>query len=220
MEKFLTLNNDGVELLVAGNFAAAEQSLKAAFLYLGELLGKNQNKINHRQATFKNLILESRRVPNIPSKPSCGQLNYIYRSAIIANMDPTFQGESEIPNSKGLTALVTFNIALCYHCNENKFGSIANQWKVIRLYRSALRALQASPWESHMIYNAMTTLGIWNNMGVIHYRLSNYLESANCFGKLENIYQKSKFTCLPTYSRSGILMNMKRVVELLPAPAA
>lgn len=229
MEKFLSLNNEGVDYLLARNYAAAEKSLKAAFMQVGQIQDDYKKLLQEKkiaapqQDTIDDLILSSRQVEESPEKLSCNEHRYIYRYAIVGvlNLDDSITGESELPhNTSGLTAIVTYNIALCYHCNKVEYDSKPGQVRVLRLYRFALRALQNSPYASCKVLTDMTTLGIYNNMGAIHYKLSNYLESDGWFEKVKAIRNLARFGAFPDEARWGMLVNVKHIGISRPASAA
>mmetsp|Transcript_27542 Transcript_27542/g.41673 ORF Transcript_27542/g.41673 Transcript_27542/m.41673 type:complete len:230 (+) Transcript_27542:128-817(+) len=229
MEKFLSLNNEGVDYLLARNYAAAEKSLKAAFMQVGQIQDDykkllQEKKIDAPQhGTIDDLILLSRKVEESPKTLSCNKHRYIYRYAIVGVLDlhDSVRGESELPhNTSGLTAIVTYNIALCYHCNKLEYDSKPGQIKVLRLYRFALRALQNSPYASCKVLTDMTTLGIYNNMGAIHFKLSNYLESDGWFEKVKAIRDGTRFSSFPDEARLGMLVNLKHIGISRPASAA
>lgn len=120
------------------------------------------------------------------------------RSLAIASEDELDQedcdkGTSELDEHR-LTAVVLYNMALCYHLRATQQQGSSNDRfvrKAIRLYNLALELLQGNPDSRPRSSDALVCLAVLNNLGHAYQHFNEVEKAQSCFDQLVSVLQSS-----------------------------
>lgn len=221
IEKVMNKNNKGVELLHSGRCKLAIEAFREALRQLRDFFQKDSAFASHFS-----LIIETQLIPSMPNS------NYIYHSALVANL------AKEKPNTKlrnyhktsfHPVEVILYNLSLAHHLNIN--GSPVRSKKeykrVLAIYERALAAFHVKSAnlkipimiEKYPLRD-IVCLGILNNIGVLNYELKSYRPAALCFNILKTLINRSILSDLGEEAHNGMLINAWLLEEPKLAQAA
>jgi tetratricopeptide (TPR) repeat protein len=205
--------NQGVDLLVAGDFLNAMQSFRSAL----SLLREASNEV---QGTYRTGMSSSSEESPLPVCQSTltipglqGMQCYVYDHGIM--ITDTTDGDSDKMLSL-YSAIVLFNLALASH-REGRLGGEKSLEKATALYGMALKLLASSPTLDDISATILILIAL-NNKAQIHYDQCQYRESSECLTEISAIMGSvyALRSALNPKEYEGILLN----VMLLNAPTA
>jgi tetratricopeptide (TPR) repeat protein len=209
-----TSNNQGVDLLVSGEFFQAMQSFQSALNLLKEAANEvERNRCPGMYASSEESTLAlCQSTLTIPGLR--GMHYYVYDRGIMIT-DAT-HGESDEMLSL-YSAIVVFNFALTSHHREGRLGSEKLLKKATVLYDMALQILTSAPMPNDLSASILILLAL-NNKAQIHHDQCQYTESSACLTQISaivgDVYDLHYALCRKDFE--GILLN----VMLLSAPTA
>mmetsp|Transcript_8358 Transcript_8358/g.12124 ORF Transcript_8358/g.12124 Transcript_8358/m.12124 type:complete len:228 (+) Transcript_8358:122-805(+) len=224
IEDILEENNEGIEHISHGRFAAAKNTFRSAIEKLQEFY--QQQKRCKDPSQYRFIIVEPREIPNSADQEPQSKTHYIYRNALLALVDPN-TSEEEGPKDLdcgGLTAILVFNLSIVYHCSKENDESKSDYEKIIRMYKKAWDALQkdSRTRTKDRSYHDTVSLGILNNMGALFHDLAKYRQAQHCFKALKSIVSSKSagVQALNADVRNGIILNVLFLDEPTAAIAA
>jgi tetratricopeptide (TPR) repeat protein len=206
-------NNQGVDLLVAGDFVNAMLSFQSAL----SLLREASNEVEETYYTEMSASSEESPLPVCQSTLTIpgleGMQCYVYDHGIM--ITDTTNGDSDKMLSL-YSAIVLFNLALASH-REGRLGSEKSLEKAAVLYGMALKLLASSPTLDDISTTILILIAL-NNKAQIHYDQCQYRESSECLTEISTIMGSVDTirSALNPKDYEGILLN----VMLLNAPTA
>jgi tetratricopeptide (TPR) repeat protein len=209
-----TSNNQGVDLLVAGDFLNAMQSFRSA---LSLLKREASNEVKGTYYSGMSASSEESPLPVCQSTSTIPGLQgtqcYVCDHGIM--ITNTTNGDSDKMLSF-YSAIVLFNLALASH-REGMLGSEKSLEKATALYGMALKLLASSPMPDDISATILILLAL-NNKAQIHYDKCQYRESSECLTEISAIMGSvyALRSALNPKDYEGILLN----VMLLNAPTA
>mmetsp|Transcript_24811 Transcript_24811/g.36717 ORF Transcript_24811/g.36717 Transcript_24811/m.36717 type:complete len:231 (-) Transcript_24811:94-786(-) len=227
VKSILEKNNEGVKCIRNGCYDDARQAFKIALSLLKKFYERHLSNQESYKYRHPPLDLVACTIPNFQNKNLCYGAHYIYQNALLAFLDRNSKTEDVLKRKKRvcLTALITFNLSLAYHCKaHDQFHSRSDYIKVLRLYKSAWNALQTDPSVSikEQMSSEVVALGILNNMGVVFHELASYEHARYCFTTLRHVLlsKSASVLSLTTEARDGMVMNALFQEEEKTAAAA
>jgi hypothetical protein len=209
-----TSNNQGVDLLVAGEFFQAMRSFQSAINLLKEAAS---NEVEGTRCPGMSASSEESTLPLCQSTliiPGLrGMHCYVYDRGIMIT-DAT-DGDSDEMLSR-YSAIVLFNWALASH-REGRLGSEKYLKKATVLYGMALHILTSPSMPNDRSASILILLAL-NNKAQIHHDQCQYTESSACLTQISAIVGDFYALYSAPYQEDfeGILLN----VMLLSAPTA
>jgi hypothetical protein len=209
-----TSNNQGVDLLVAGDFVSAMRSFQSALSLLREASSEEEEGtycIGMSASSEESPLPVCQSALAIPGLQ--GTQCYVYDHGII--ITNTTNGDSDKMISL-YSAIVLFNLALASH-SEGRLGSDKSLKKAAVFYGMTLKLLASSPMPDDISATILILLA-FNNKAQIHHDQCQYRESSECLTEISKI-MGSVYTlqsALNPKDYEGILLN----VMLLNTPTA
>jgi hypothetical protein len=204
-----TSNNQGVDLLVAGEVYQAMRSFQSALNLLKEATGTccTEMSASSEESTLP-LCQSTLTIPGLQ-----GMHCYVYDHGIMIT-DVTIGDSDEMLSL--YSGIVLFNLALTSQ-SEGRLGSNKCLKKATVLYGMALQLLTSSPMPDDISASILILLAL-NNKAQIHYDQCQYKESTECLTNISaimgNVY--ALHSALYQKDFEGILLN----VMLLSTPTA
>jgi hypothetical protein len=177
-----SLNNQGVDLLVSGEYSSARKVLQSAVGLLQKVVAETTScgtKVNQSCGDASLPFCES------TSTVSCLQdlHYYVYNHGIMipGNVD----GETEVMLSIYI-AIVLFNLALATHCEGTALGRDKLLKKASVLYSLVVQLLGRCEMPVDASTTILTLLAL-NNQAQIHYDQCEYVQSVDCMQNISTI---------------------------------
>jgi hypothetical protein len=212
IQQACTSNNQGVDLLVAGEFFHAMRSFQIALNLLKDAADVEGTCCPEMPASSEEQTLPlCQSTLTIPGLQ--GMHCYVYDHGILIT-DAT-NGDSDEMLSL-YSGIVLFNLALASH-REGRVGSEKSLKKATMLYGMALQLLTSSPMPNDISASILILLAL-NNKAQIHFDHCQYGESSACLTQISAIMGDVHALHSALYQKDfeGILLN----VMLLRAPTA
>jgi hypothetical protein len=200
-----SLSNQGVELLVSGNFSKAERSLMRALRILNEAA----KEAALTSCTGMDLNTEEAELPFYESTLAVPGLQdmhfYIYDHGIMLS------GIANGENQEMLalySAVVLLNLALASHHEARLLGLEKAFKKASQFYSLAVNMLSASTMSDGMSVTLLTLLAL-NNKSQIHNDQCEYIQSVDCLKATSKIMGSvdSLYSVLNEEGIKGLLFN-------------
>jgi hypothetical protein len=208
-----SLNNQGVDLLVAGDSSSCMKSFQSAL----KLLKEAANLVETTSRTGMALSNEEAKLPFFESSATVpgleGMKCYVYSHGIM--ISDTSHGKSEEMLSL-YSAIVLFNMALAFH-RKGILGRGKNLKKAALLYSITLQLLARSTMPDDMSTSTLTLFAL-NNKAQIHYAQCKYIQSVDCMQEISEIMGgvHDLHSTLKPKDVEGLMLN----VMLLTVPTA
>jgi hypothetical protein len=208
-----TSNNQGVDLLVAGEVSQAMRSFQSAL----NLLKETANEVEETSCPGMSASSVESILPLCQSTLTIPGLQdmhcYVYDHGIM--ITDAINGDSDDMLSL-YSAIVLFNMALASH-REGRLGSEKCLKKASMLYGMALKILTSSPMPNDMSASILILVAL-NNKAQIHHDQCQYTEASACLTQISAIMDSVYALHSALYQKAfeGILLN----VMLLSAPTA
>jgi hypothetical protein len=218
-----SLNNQGVGLLVSGDFSRATRSLTRALRILKEAVTKETGTTSC--TTGVNLSSEEAALPFCESALAIPGLEdmdfYIYNHGILLTGTANEENEVNDDMLPFCSAVVLFNLALASHQQGRLVGHDKAFKKASMCYRVALHILGTSAMPDEMSA-AILTLFALNNKSRIHYDQCEYMESVDCLKAISRIMGSvdAPISILKEKDIKGLLLNTMQVKVPTGAQAA
>jgi hypothetical protein len=210
-----SLNNQGVDLLVAGESSRAVKAFQSALDLLKTALHEAEKNTCTAMDQSGNDVL----LPFCESTSTVtgfqGLYGYVYDHGIM--IPGNGSNEASEATIAFFIAIVLFNLALTSHCQGTVLGRAKLLRKASVLYSLVVQLLTTCTMPENAATTNLTLLAL-NNKAQIHYDQCEYVESIDC---MKNV---SKFICIGCGSHSalshealeGLLLN----VMLTSTPSA
>jgi tetratricopeptide (TPR) repeat protein len=200
-------------LLQQGQYKRAMEMLQSSLVDLRSRLEEDSSHINkvtgvdaahdwrHSDTEIRVLALHTSLHPTeettFPLR-SQGFFSLYDRSLAIASEDELDQedcdkGTSSLDEHR-LTAVVLYNMALCYHLRATQQQGSSNDRfmrKSIRLYNLALELLQGNPDSWPRSSDALVCLAVLNNLGHAYQHFNEVEKAQSCFDQLVSVLHSS-----------------------------
>lgn len=208
----VTLNNEGVSLLLRHNHQGATTAFTTALVYLKQMLnGDHRAKRTVGSLMPPDLIHESTYIISGFQDPSC----FVFANAITLSPQALSVNMSDSESINEIASVILLNIALTYH----HAGQVDNYLlaKAERMYETAseIVAMSTRLQGTSILVKAAST----NNLAQIRHARGEYSHSLEGFKYLGNLFasfgQVLKRTRCEQEVYQGMLMN-----ALLMAPPA
>jgi tetratricopeptide (TPR) repeat protein len=199
-------------LLQQGQYKRAMEMLQSSLVDLRSRLEEDPSHFNkvtgvdaahdwrHSDTEIRVLALHTSLYPTeettFPLR-SQGFFSLYDRSLAIASEDELDQEDSDKVSSSldehRLTAVVLYNMALCYHLRATQQQGSSNDRfmrKAIRLYNLALELLQGNPASGGVrSCDALVCLAVLNNLGHAYQHFNEVENAQSCFDQLVSVLQ-------------------------------
>mmetsp|Transcript_14211 Transcript_14211/g.21675 ORF Transcript_14211/g.21675 Transcript_14211/m.21675 type:complete len:225 (-) Transcript_14211:126-800(-) len=222
LELIVKKNNEGLKLVIDGQYRAAEQCLKNALTSL---------KCIMEQQEYACATLDPCHVHILDNKStvfSADTSQYIYNNLLEIDVKANHLLHSAERSRSGfsLPAIIIFNLSLAHHLDANKDKSIGRLHQSIMLYKKARKAISprsnTAVNDQHRQKVNMISLGIMNNIGTIYREFGAYQHAQHCFDYIKNAITKhsNSFTLRSSNSLNEVMMNAWLLEEPQVALAA
>jgi tetratricopeptide (TPR) repeat protein len=208
------LNNQGVDLLVSGDYSKAMKAFQSALSLLKAAHEAETTSISCDDASASRPFYESTStVPALQGLPC-----YVYDHGIMisdnANADT---GET----LSLYIAIVLFNSALAYHSEGTALGREKSRMKACMLYGLVVKFLTRWTMLEEMSTTIMTLLAL-NNKAQIHYDQCEYVHSADCIKQISIIMGSVRglHSALNHEDINGLVLNAMLLSKPTAAHAA
>jgi hypothetical protein len=217
IQQACTSNNQGVDLLVAGELFRAMRSFQIAL----NLLKEAANEVEGTCCPEMSAPSEESTLPLCQTTLTIPGLQgvhcYVYDHGIMIT-DATNGDSNEMLTL--YSAIVLFNLALASH-REGRLGSEKCLKKATVLYGTVLQLLTSSPMPNDMSASILILLAL-NNKAQIHYDQCQYGESSACLTQISAIMGDvcALHSALSQKVFEGILLNVMLLIAPTVAKAA
>jgi hypothetical protein len=209
-----SLNNQGVDLLVAGESSRAMKAFQTAV----GLLKTAVNEVDEKSACTEMDQSFDVSLPFCESTSSVSGLQglhcYVYKHGIMISGNVDEESEATISL---YIAIVLFNLALASHCQGTALGRDALLKKASVLYTLVVQLLNRCTMPEDASTTILTLLAL-NNQAQIHYEQCEYIQSVDCMEYIKKIMGgcRGLHSALNHEDVEGLLLN----VMLLSTPSA
>jgi hypothetical protein len=209
-----SLNNQGVELLVSGDFSRATRSLTKALSILKEAV----EEAGTTSYTGMHLSSEEAELPFCESTLAIPGLRdthfYIYDHGIMLTGAANGGKDDMLPL---YSAAILFNLALASHHLARLHGHAKAFKKASLFYNVTLDILNASSMSDDMSVTLLTLLAL-NNKSQIHNDQCEYIQSVDCLKTISGIMGSVNdlYSVLNEEDIKGLMLN----TMLLNVPTA
>jgi hypothetical protein len=178
-----SLNNQGVDLLVAGESSRAMKAFQTAV----GLLKTAVNEVDEKSACTEMDQSFDVSLPFCESTSSVSGLQglhcYVYKHGIMISGNVDEESEATISL---YIAIVLFNLALASHCQGTALGRDALLKKASVLYTLVVQLLNRCAMPEDASTTILTLLAL-NNKSQIHYDQCDYVQSIDCMKHISQI---------------------------------
>jgi hypothetical protein len=203
-----SLNNQGVELLVSGDFSRATRSLTKALSILKEAAAK-ETGTTPTSCTGMKLSSEAAELPFCQSTLAIPDLQdmhfYIYDHGIMLTGAANGENDEMLPL---YSAAILFNLALASHREARLHGEERAFKKASKLYSVAVSILNGSSMSNEMSHTLLTVLAL-NNKSQIHSDQCEHVQSVDCLKAISRIMGSVDgiYSVLNEEDVKGLLLN-------------
>jgi hypothetical protein len=200
-----SLNNQGVDFLVSGDFSRAMRCFKKALSILKEAV----NKAGTTSCIEMNLSSEDAALPFCESTLAIPGLQdmhfYIYDHGIMLTGTTNGENGEMLPL---YSAVVLFNLGLASHHEGRLLGHERAFKKASLFYSVTVGILTGSTMSDGMSATILTLLAL-NNRSQIHYAQCEYIQSVDCMKAISKIMGSVDDLCsvLNEKDIKGLVLN-------------
>ena len=178
-----SLNNQGVDLLIAGESSRAMNAFQTAV----GLLKAAVHEAEKSACTGMDQFCDNESLPFCESTSTVSGLQglhcYVYKHGVMISGNVDEETEATISL---YIAIVLFNLALASHCQGTALGRDALLKKASVLYTLVVQLLNRSTIPEDASNTILTLLAL-NNKAQIHYDQCEYAESVDCIKYISQI---------------------------------